>query len=265
MGVGSAAKKANNEALDIQRKAAADAKAAQDQAIALKQKAIADNPYVTYLETPAAQEYQSTLKDRLAGKGLIDVNSQTSPIAAQIRAGEKQTNAAIGSAASARGLGRSSVATSQIGASSQAAERDIAERMANLELTRQQQIENAVTQYGDLSKTEAQSQANKVNYNVGNQNNVADSIAGYAQQAASNQNLIANTIRSSGAQQAAFQLQQLQMWLSTGATAATLGAGLITNGATRLASSSGNAAQVNTGAINGSMGMSGNLANRLGY
>lgn len=261
MGIGSSAKKANQQAIDMQNQAAAEAKAQQNKAIEMKQKAIADNPYPTYLSTPEAQKYKQTLEDRLAGKGLIDVNALTSPIAAQIRAGEKQTEAGIGSAASARGLGRSTVATSQIGAASQAAERDIAERMANLELTRQQQIENAVGQYGNLASTEAQSQANKANYNVGNEFNVSDSIANYAQLAKNDQFTISKTIQESGAQEAAFKLQQLQMWLSVAATAGSIAA---TGGMSAAIPKSG--AVVNTGnskILNSNFNMAG-IGDKLG-
>ena len=220
MGIGKSAKKAQQAQIDLQRQAAKKAEADKANALSVREEAIRNIKFPTYLSTAEGQKYKQTLEERMAGQGLIDVNALTSPIAAQIRAGQKQTEAAIGSAASARGLGRSSVATSQIGAASQAAERDIAERMAQLELTRQQQIENAVSGFGDVSKTEAQSQQNKSQFDIGNQFGLADTIAGYAEQVKQDQFLISNSIAQKGVTSAANNLLQLQTWLSAAVGAA---------------------------------------------
>lgn len=201
-----------SQAIQAQQQAAAQEQQQRQNAYDLQQGVIKDNPYPTYLSTAPAQEYQKTLQDRMAGRGLIDVNAETAPVANQVRAGLQQTNAATASAASARGLGRSTITASQIGNNSQAAERDIADRMSQLELARQQQVQDAVSSYGDLSRTEAQSQANKANYNVGNVNNEASTLVGNAASENANQQDIAGMIASKGTTAAANQLQQANIW-----------------------------------------------------
>lgn len=209
------AAKAQNAALSAQEKAAMEAEERRNEAVRLKQEAAKNINFPTYLEIPEAQQYKQTLEDRMAGRGLIDVNAQTSPIAAQVRAGLEKTTAAIGSAASARGLGRSTVATSQIGEASQAAERDIAERMANLELARQAQIEDAIRQFGIVSEKEATSQQQQAQFKQGAEFNIADTIAGNAEAYKQDQFAIANTIAQSGALEAAYALKNAEMWASS--------------------------------------------------
>jgi len=85
---------------------------------------------------------------------LIDINALTSPLAEQRRAGFERTKADINAEASARGLGRSTIPVNRIAEESKAAERDIAERMAQLELARQGQIEQAIGQFGNIAQRE---------------------------------------------------------------------------------------------------------------
>ena len=210
-----AAKKAAKRAQGIQEQAASQAQKSREEALGiLREGANIDLP--TFLSTDIGREYQDILKNRLAGRGLIDVDSLTSPVANQVRAGLERTKANIGSAASARGLGRSTVATSQIGEASQAAERDIAERMSQLELARQQQIENAVGQYGSLAETEAAGQANRSIFDREGKFSVANFMSNIAEQAKQDQYLIANSIRQEGARRAAQTLQYIQMGLGAG-------------------------------------------------
>ena len=216
-GAKSAAKtaaEAQQAQVDAQERAAAEAKRERDVAAAQKEQAVKDNPYPTYLSIPEAQQYKQTLQDRIAGRGLIDVNAQTAPVANQIRSGLKQTEAAISSTASARGLGRSTVPVAQIGEKSQAAERDIAERVSQLELQRQNQIDQSVRDFGTLSEQEAISQQNKASFERGGAFSVADTRAGNAETAKTDQFAIAETIRQKGAIEAANQLKQSEIWAS---------------------------------------------------
>ena len=103
---------------------------------------------------PESQEYKKMIENRIAGKGLIDINALTSPLAEQRRAGFERTKADINAEASARGLGRSTIPVNRIAEESKAAERDIAERMAQLELARQGQIEQAIGQFGNIAQRE---------------------------------------------------------------------------------------------------------------
>jgi len=205
---------AQRQALSAQEKAAAEAKERRNEAVRLKQEAAKNIHFPTFLETPEAQQFKQTLEDRMAGRGLIDVEAGTSPVAAQVRSGLEQTKAAIGSGASARGLGRSTVATSQIGEASKAAERDIASRMQQLELAKQEQIGQAVSQFGTVAEAEAISKQNKARFQQGAEFNIADTIANDANQTRNDQFAISNTIAQNGANAASWQLLNSQIWSS---------------------------------------------------
>jgi len=216
-GAKSAAKtqqEAQERALSAQERAASEAKASRDKAVSLKQAAAKNIKFPTYMEIPEAQEYKQTLLDRMAGRGLIDVDAQTSPIAAQVRAGAEQTKAFSNAGASARGLGRSSVAQSQENEISQSAERDIAQRMSQLELARQEQISQAVGRYGTLGEQELISNQNKAKFQLGSEFNIADTISGSAEATKQDQFAISNTISSNGATDAAWQLKNAEIWAS---------------------------------------------------
>ena len=208
------AAKSQQDVLDAQRSAADKAAAERAAAVEVKRKAAESINYPTYLSTPEAQKYKQTLEERMAGKGVIDVNAQTSPIANQVRSGLDKTQAGLSSMASSRGLGRSTVATAQGVAASQAAERDIAERMSNLELTRQGQIDQAVSQYGTLGEQESASQQNQAIFKRGGEFSVADTMSGAASANSSDQFSIAKTIAEKGASEAAYQLKQAEIWAS---------------------------------------------------
>jgi len=198
----------------IQAQQAAAAKEAETRQVAAdkKQAAIENIPFPTFLSTPEGVEQKKTLQDRVAGRGLVDVSAQTAPVASQIRAGlEERTIPAITSTASARGLGRSTIPVSQIGQASQAAERDIAQRVQDLELIRQDQIGTAVTQFGQLAETEATSQQKRATFERQGEFSVADTIAGDASLVRDNEFAIAETIASKGATEAAGQLLNSQI------------------------------------------------------
>lgn len=219
-GAASTQAKSQQQAISAQERAALEAQSRRDEAVRLKQAAAKNIKFPTFLEIPEAQEFSQTLRDRIAGRGLIDVEAQTSPIAEQVRAGLGQTRAAIGSAASARGLGRSTIPVSQEKEASQAAERDIASRMQQLELARQEQIGQAVTQFGRVSELEAASQQNKAKFQQGAEFNIADTISRDAEATKNDQFAIASTISSNGANAASWQLLNSQI----------LAAGLLTAG-----------------------------------
>lgn len=216
-GARSAAKtqaEAQQRALTAQERAAQEAKDRRDEAVRLKQEAAKNIKFPTFLEIPEAQEFKQTIQDRIAGRGLIDVDAQTAPVAQQVRAGLKQTQSGLASLASARGLGRSTVATAQGTQASQAAERDIASRVSQLEIKRQDQIARAVEQFGGISEREEISQQNLARFRQGAEFNIADTIASDAQTTKNDQFAIANTIQQNGATDAAFQLMNAEIWAS---------------------------------------------------
>lgn len=198
--------------IQAQQDAAERQRLERERALKMKQEAAANINFPTYLSIPEAQKLKQTLEERIAGRGLIDVNAQTSPIAEQIRSGEKRTQAGITSAASARGLGRSSVVTSQLGESSRAAERDITERMSQLELARQQQIEESIGRYQRLGETEAGSQQEQAKFKLGTEFDIADTIVNDANMVKQNEFAIAESIKAKGSTEAAGQLLNAQMW-----------------------------------------------------
>ncbi len=211
-------------ALSSQERAAAEEQVRVEAAVAKKQAAIENIKFPTFLETPEAQEFKQTLQDRIAGRGLIDVSKETAPVAQQIRAGFKeQTVPAIGAAASARGLGRSTIPVNRIALESAAAERDIAERVSKLELQRQGQIERANTQFGLLAEQESRSQQLKANFERGGEFEVADTGIQAAQIFKENEDAIADSIRQEGAIAAANRLLQAEI-LAGGLVGAGAGA-----------------------------------------
>lgn len=230
MGAGKARKAASaaqERARQTQQQAAAAAAAERRRAGARRETALA---------SPDVSKFKQTLEERIAGRGLIDVSAISAPSAAQRRAGLKETTAAIGSAASARGLGRSTVPVAQIGEQSKAAERDIAERVAQLELVRQSQIGTAVSQFGDLAQSQQRVELG-----------IADSISASAENAKNDQFFIANTIAQQGIKEAALRMRELQIFASLGGSLA-IAAGTIFGGPAGgvAAAETVNAAQVST-------------------
>ena len=227
-----------------QERTAAIAKeeATRQEAIERKEKAVAEIKYPTYLEIPEAQKLKGTLEERLAGRGLVapvtplDISKTTAPFAEQRRAGLKQTEAAISATASARGLGRSTIPVSQIGEASQAAERDIEERVAQLQIENKkieesniererQQITDALARFEALTGREATSQEQKAIFERGGEFDVAETIAGKAGEIGAaerasaeiykqNQFAIAESIAKKGTTDAAYELKQAEIWAS---------------------------------------------------
>jgi len=205
---------AQREAIAAQERAAKQAQDQRDEAVRLKQEAAKNINFPTFLEIPEAQQFKQTIEDRIAGRGLIDVNAQTAPVAQQVRAGERRTLAASSSALSAAGLGRSTLRGAQAGEISQAAERDIASRVSQLELARQDQISQAVSEFGRISEQEARSQQAKASFQQGAEFNIADTVANNANQFKSDQFAIADSINVRGATEAAFELKSAEIWAS---------------------------------------------------
>ena len=115
-------------------------------------------------ELPSYEPTASALKSRAAGIGVgyrPEILSGTESAYAKQRRGalEGYEIPAITSGASARGLGRSSVVTSQIGRAEQEAGRDIEERVAQMRLADEQQrrteIQNALGGLQNLLGQEA--------------------------------------------------------------------------------------------------------------
>lgn len=102
-------------------------------------------------EAPSYPLVSETLKSRMAGKGVgyrpEILSGVTSAYAKQRRGAlENYEIPGITSAASARGLGRSSIATSQIGRAEQEAGRDIEERVAQMALADEEQRRKEINQ-----------------------------------------------------------------------------------------------------------------------
>jgi len=218
-GARQAAKKqqsANEAALAQQQKAADLAEKQRQEAVSRKETALAGADFpASFVSTPEGAEFKQTLQDRMAGRGLIDVDALSAPAAAQRRAGLEQTGAAISSTASARGLGRSTIPVAQTAEASQAAERDIAERVSQLELVRQEQIGQAVGQFGELSSRELASQQQKSIFETGGEFKIADTISENAEATKRDQFSIAATLKQNGAEAAAYKLKEAGIWGSS--------------------------------------------------
>ena len=184
-------KNAQQAQLQEQQRASQKEEIARQEAVTRKEAA---------LTSPEIEKFGQTLEERVAGRGLIDVDALSAPSAVARRAGLEQTGAAISSAASARGLGRSTVPVSKIGQASQAAERDIAERVAQLQLIKEGQKGEAIEQFGRFAA-----------FKRGGEFSVADTISRDANAVKNNEFATANTIASIGATEAAGQLLSSQM------------------------------------------------------
>lgn len=209
------------EAVDIQTVAAAERKAALE-GIKLP----------TLLETPSGQELKATLQERIAGRGISQIDvSAAAPFAAERRAGVEREKAAIGAAASARGLGRATIPISQISEAVKGGERDIALTTADLQrqnkILEAQQIVDALNRFQQMTNQELDSQqkvqlfeAQKVLAEESGQIDIANTIAGNATIERNNQFAISESIAAIGATSAAWELQQ----------AALIGSGILEAG-----------------------------------
>ena len=206
--------------------ALAKEEATRQEAIERKETAVRDIKFPTVLEGEAAQQLRGTLEERIAGRGLLDIDKQTAPFAAQRRASlREQEIPIISAAASARGLGRSTIPVSQIGQASQAAERDIESRVAGLQIENQKLVSDAIGRFQDLVGRESTSQEQKAIFERGGEFNIADTIttkagaisAGEQNEAiafSENQFSIADSIAQNGADLAANKLKETQIILS---------------------------------------------------
>ena len=214
------------EAVDLQKTAGAERK-----------KALEGIKLPTILETDIGQQLKGTLQDRLAGRGIsqIDVQGGTAPFRAERLAGLKREEASIGAAASSRGLGRSTIPVSQIAEAGKGASRDISSTAADLQrqnkVLEAQQTVDALSRFQALTNRELDDQqrgqlfeAEKVLAEESGQINVANTIAGNATIEKQNQFSIANSIASIGATEAAGQLQQAAL-IGSGILEAGLGLG----------------------------------------
>ncbi len=210
------------EAVDVQ-KVAAEKRKAELEGIKLP----------TLLETPSGQELKSTLQERIAGRGIsqIDVGAGTAAFAGVRRAGVEREKAAVGSAASAAGLGRSILRPRLVGEAVAGGERDIALTTADLQkqnkVLEAQQVVDSLNRFQQLTNQELDSQqksqlfeAQKVLAEESGQIDIANTIAGNATIERQNQFSIANSIAAIGATEAAGQLQQ----------AALIGSGILEAG-----------------------------------
>lgn len=230
----SGAKKAAKTQADAQRaqiaaqqQAAAKEEATRQEAVERKETAVRDIKFPTFLEGEAAQQLRGTLEERIAGRGLLDIDKLTAPFAAQTREGVSRSITASGSVLSAAGLGRSSLRGAQAGALSQAGERDIEQRVAGLQIENQKLIESNIDRFQNLVGREASSQERKALFERGGEFNIAETIAGNAVSSRQNEFAIAESIEREGATAAANQLLQSQIFaagligIGKGATQAT--------------------------------------------
>lgn len=225
------------EAKQVQAASIAKEEALRQEAVQRKEAAAANIKFPTFLELPESQKLKTTLEERMAGQGIklpeeqklqatleermagrglvapvvpLDINKQTAPFSAQRRASlTQQEIPLINATASARGLGRSTVPVSQIGQRSQAAERDIEERVAQLQIEnkkieeanierersqitdalgrfetftgdRREQVDDALARFEELTGREATSQERKALFERGTEFDIADTISGKA-------------------------------------------------------------------------------------
>jgi hypothetical protein len=115
--------------------------------------------------------YKQTLEDRIAGRNLgydpAVLDASTAPYAKKARADfTNYTVPQIAGAASARGLGRSTIPVSQIGLGSQDVENSIANRVAQLTLANEEEKaaekNSAISSYGGLMSSDYNSILNNI-------------------------------------------------------------------------------------------------------
>ena len=229
---------AQQAAIDSQQ-AELDKKRAEGQkAVALKAEALEKFSLPGILETTEGKDLAAKLKSRSEGVGVgyspEILNADTAATAAQTRAGLKeQTIPAISSAASARGLGRSTIPVSQIGQASQAAERDIESRVAQLRVASEAQksadIQNAYSQYGSLVEQQTKAKQAEAGTRLTGQFDIADTGLEVADSNFKSAAYVNELISQKGATEAAYQLQQ-----------AAILAGAITSGTSAVGNSFAN-------------------------
>jgi len=210
----------------------------QAKAVALKSQALDEFKLPGVLESQEGKDLATKLKARSEGIGVgyspEVLNADTAATAKQTRASLKeQTIPAINAAASSRGLGRSSVAVSQVGSATQAAERDIESRIAQLQVASEAQksadVQNALTGYGSMVESQTKTKQAEAGTRLTGEFSIADTEMGVANSNFQDASAINQLIANQGATQAAYQLQQAAILAGaiTGATSA-FGKGLST-------------------------------------
>lgn len=226
------AAESNQAAIAAQQQAQAQQQAAAEEAAAEKTTALGEFKYPGILETPEGAKLKTTLEERMAGVGVgyspEVLNKYTAATAAQTRAGLKeQTIPSITAAASARGLGRSTIPVSQIGSASQAAERDIEERIAQLQTASEAQkatdIQNALTQYQGLTSEQVRAKQIEAEVIKSGKFDIANTEMGAANSRLASSATVSELIATGGVTQAAYQLQQSAMVSSVITNALTQG------------------------------------------
>ena len=139
-------------------------------------------PFMSLREIPeTTQYYLPTLEERLAGKNVgysqSVLDSSTAPFATARRAAVADYEApAITGAASARGLGRSSLVTSQIGKAQQQASQDIEQRMADIalrnEAQKRQEINQALSDIGQWTLNESNQRTTRAGFDYADWNRI---------------------------------------------------------------------------------------------
>ena len=133
-------------------------------------------PFSSLREIPETAGFLEELQRRKRGEGVgfrpEVLSAATSPFAATQRASLKErTIPQISQQASARGLGRSTIPVGQIGQASGATERDIGERIAELQLANEQQrraeINQALSGIGGFIGQEASTRAGRAGFDIG--------------------------------------------------------------------------------------------------
>jgi hypothetical protein len=212
---------AQQKAIDLQQQELEAKKAAGEKAIALKSQALEEFKLPGILETPEGADLLAKLKQREAGVGVgysqEVLNKDTAATAAQTRASLKeQTIPAINTAASSRGLGRSTIPVSMTGQATQAAERDIESRIAQLQVASEAQksvdIQNALTQHTALAESQVKAKQAEAGTRLTGEFNIADTEIGVADSNFKDTAYIGELISQQGATAASYQLQQAALW-----------------------------------------------------
>ena len=144
-------------------------------------------------ETAEGARYQQTIAERLAGRGVgyspEVLSASTAPFAKARREGYQRYEAPqIASGASARGLGRSTVATNQLRLSGQEAERDIEQRIADIvmknEAQKRAEINSALGATGEIATGKASVENQRALSNRATEDeNTANRMAGFGKAA----------------------------------------------------------------------------------
>ena len=133
-------------------------------------------PFESLKEIPEGARFSEELLNRIEGRRVgfrpEVISGATAPFAKQRRAGLKEeTLPGISAQASSRGLGRSTIPVNRGALASQAAERDIEERVAQLavqnEVQRRNEINQANQLLGQFAQAEAATRAQAAGFDFG--------------------------------------------------------------------------------------------------